>query len=85
MVYIFSDVFDWAFMEEGSWKTKADDIKRYWDSRIPLADYDGLYRLPEVLVFNVIPEDRLFLYGERNVHEIRREIEQRKRSMFSTT
>lgn len=35
-------------------------VKRaYWDSMVPLADYDGGYTLPEVICFSPIPLERI--------------------------
>jgi len=38
--------------------------RKYWESKVPLSDYDGSYLLPEVIVTNQIPLERIHLVGK---------------------
>jgi len=56
---------------------RAKAYQAYWDSKVPLADYDGSYELPEVIICNPIPKSRLELVWTKSRQEVMSGIESR--------
>lgn len=48
---------------------RAEGNKKYWDSRIPLANYQGTYILPEVVVWTPIPQNRIHFVWEKDMYQ----------------
>jgi len=42
--------------------------KRYWESRVPLADYKDNFTLPEIVIWTPIPQDRVHFVWEKDLH-----------------
>lgn len=53
---------------EAKGKIKAEGMKRYWESKVPLADYDGSFTLPEVVTWFPVPKERIHFIWEKNLH-----------------
>jgi len=42
--------------------------RRYWESRVPLANYKGNFTLPEIVIWNPIPQDRVHFVWEKDLY-----------------
>jgi len=66
------------YNSENDWQKKAkieaEAHKRYWESRVPIVDYQGDYILPEIVVANPIPQDRVNFLWERDLDDFLEEI-----------
>jgi len=49
---------------------QARAVRRYYASRVPLADYAGQYRLPEIVIPNPVPVERARLVWKRYAGEV---------------
>lgn len=47
----------------------AEGNKRYWETRVPLADYKGNFTLPEIVIWAPIPQDRVHFVWEKDLHQ----------------
>lgn len=45
-------------------------MHRYWESRVPLFEYQGGYQLPEVVLWDIIPLDRLSVVWAKPTDEV---------------
>jgi hypothetical protein len=52
----------------------AEGNKRYWETRVPLADYKGNFTLPEIVVWTPIPQDRIHFLWEKNLYKFLDEV-----------
>ena len=43
--------------------------KRYWDSRVLLADYKGNFILPEIIIWTPIPQDRVHFVWKKELYD----------------
>ncbi len=50
-------------------KIRAESNKKYWESRIPFADYQGNFTLPEVVIWTPIPQDRVHFMWEKDLYQ----------------
>lgn len=48
-------------------KIMAEGGKMYWESRVPLADYQGNFTLPEIVIFAPIPLERVHFAWEKDL------------------
>lgn len=56
----------------------AEGMKRYWESRVPLADYKNNFILPEVVTFAPVPKERIHFLWEKNLYQFLDEVHGRK-------
>ncbi len=52
----------------------AEGNKKYWESRVPLADYHGNFTLPEIVVGTPIPQDKVHFVWEKDLDEFLHEV-----------
>jgi hypothetical protein len=50
-------------------KIRAEGNQRYWETRVPLADYKGDFTLPEVVVWTPIPQERVHFVWEKDLYQ----------------
>ncbi len=50
-------------------KILAEGNQRYWESRIPLADYKNDFVLPEIVVWTPIPQERVHFVWEKELYQ----------------
>jgi len=55
-------------------KIRSGGNQRYWETRVPLADYKGDFTLPEVVVWTPIPQERVHLVWEKDLYEFLDEV-----------
>ncbi len=52
----------------------AEGNKKYWDSRVPLADYHGHFTLPEIVIWTPIPQERIHFVWEKDLYQFLDEV-----------
>ena len=52
----------------------AEGNKRYWESRVPLAEYKRNFILPEIIVFKPIPQQRVHFVWEKDLYQFLDEV-----------
>jgi hypothetical protein len=60
--------YERALLLEEKEELMAEGMRDYWNSRVPLDEYDESYILPEVIVFNPIPLERLSFVWEKELY-----------------
>jgi len=50
-------------------KIRAEGNQRYWETRVPLADYKGDFTLPEVVVWTPIAQERVHFVWKKDLYE----------------
>ena len=60
-------VLDFSHIARSGFPHSDEALKRYFKSRISLSEYSGGYQLPECIVGNTIPKDRISISGNPEV------------------
>ncbi len=58
-------------------KIVSEGNQRYWETRIPLADYKSGFTLPEIVVWTPIPQERVHFVWEKDLYAFLDEVHQR--------
>ncbi len=58
-------------------KILTEGNKKYWESRIPFADYKGNFALPEIVIWTPIPQERVHFMWEKDLYQFLDEVHSR--------